>query len=248
MKALAVICIVFFCLVPDSFSQTNLSAQEPSFDPEEGKYFIVSTVFDLTTLPKAQDRVSIFSKLSNFGRSPVGYGLSLRGFQTSIRPQLYWSAGEGDGGFYTFGAYDFKPRRRYALTLVARTGEFVSLYLQERSRKFSKEFPRGEVTSKVVFLGGYDLKGVATPTNNALFNYKVLEEAGRGTQVGVLAAFVASTEKLKDSIDKLTVSLTGAPESLAELLANSINSKEVKLWEVSSISDPSVTQSTNITE
>jgi hypothetical protein len=207
----------------------------PGLDPDEGKYFIISTVFEIGTLPKPQDRLSILSKLANFSRSQVGYGLSLRGFQTSVRPQIYWSAGEGDGGFYTFGSYDFKPRHRYALTMIVRAGEFVSLYVQERSRKSSEEFPRGDNVSKVVFLGGHDLKGISTPKNNALFNYKVSEDADRTEHAGVMAALVISTSKLKDSIDKLLTSLDGAPESLAK----SYGRDEVKLWEVSSISEVS---------
>ena len=214
-----------------------VSAQEPTvpqgLDPEELKYFIVSTVFEIGSLPKPQDRISILSKLANFGRTQVGYGLSLRGFQTSVRPQVYWSAGEGDGGFYTFGSYEFRPRHRYALTMVARPGEFVSMYVQERGRKSSEEFPRGESSSKVSFLGGHELKGISTPKNNSQFNYKVSEDADRTEHAGVLAVIVIVTSKLKDSIDKLIVSLDSAPEGLAK----SYGKDEVRLWEVSSIAE-----------
>ncbi len=233
MRVVSLFFVVLLSLVSVVLAEQKTSLNSSGLDPEEGSYFIVSTVFEIGALPKSQGRLSILSKIATFGRSQVGYGLSLRAFQTSIRPQVYWSAGEGDGGFLTFGSYDFRPRHRYALTLVARAGEFISMYVQERSRKSSEAFPRGENISKVTFLGGHDLKGTAAPKNNVEFNYKVSEEAEKLEHVGVLAAFVASVPKLKDSIDKLTIKLDGAPESLA----TSLSADEVRLWEVSSLTE-----------
>jgi len=206
-------------------------AQDNSLDPLNGKYFVLSTVFDLLSLPRPQDRIQILSKLATFGRASVGYGLSLRGFKTSIRPQLYWSAGEGDGGFFTFGDYNFKPRHRYALTLVSRPGEFVALYLQERSKTVTDKEPLGSPTGPVVFLGGHDFKGVVTPKNNSVLSYKSPDEADRSEHVSLLAAFIAQPEKLKDSVEKLLQFLDGAPENLA----TSFKGSEIRLWEFSSV-------------
>lgn len=231
MRVFSLFLVVSLFLTNQAMAEQTAVSTSSSLEPQEGSYFIVSTVFEIAALPKGQGRLSILSKLASFGRSPVGYGLSLKVFQTSIRPQVYWSAGEGDGGFLTFGSYDFKPRHRYSLTLVARSGEFISLYVQERSRKGTLDSPEGESISKVVFLGGHDLKGISNPSNSAEFSYKDTEESERFEHAGVLAVLVASAPKLKDSIDKLLVRLDGAPESLAK----SLNASEVKLWEVSSV-------------
>ncbi len=212
-------------------SSNSGSSNPGSLDPEEGRYFVASVAFDLRALPRPQDRISIFSKLSNFGRSPVGYGVSLRGFKTSVRPQVYWSAADGDGGFFTFGDYPFKPRRRYTLTLVVRPGEFASLYVQERDRSPSKSEPLGKKLSTVSFLGGHELRGVSTPHNNSALNYRTAEDGTGANQVSVLAVFVAITDKLKDSTDKLVQSLSGAPERLAE----DFKPADVRLWEYSSV-------------
>ncbi len=217
--------ILLSCLNHHSKAESSVS----SLDPEEGKYFIVSAVFELAAVPRPLDRISIFSKLQSFGRTTVGYGLSLRGYQTSVRPQIYWSAGEGEGGFFTFGNFDFRPRHRYSITLVSRPGEFMSLYVQELNKRTSSEHPTGESISQVFFLGGHELKGIRTPRNVSQFNYKSSDELDRTEHAKVTAALVASPEKLKDSIDKLKDSLVGAPDTIA----TSLSKNEIKLWEVS---------------
>jgi len=225
----------FFVVLCLLLGVSSVAYGESSLDPEDGKHLIVSVVFELPGIPKPPGRLSILSKLVNFGRGANGYGISLKSFETSVRPQVFWSRADGKGGFYTFGDYPFKARQRYTMTLVGKPGEFLALYLEERDQVATPENPLGTPSGKVKFLGGQDIHDVSSPRNDAPLNYKSPADFGDGFSsdyARVLGAFVGIRESLPESREKLGRFLRGAPETTNSELERD----EVKLWEVSIVS------------
>lgn len=195
--------------------------------PEEGKYFVLSVGFELNSLPKS--RASIISYMTG-GNNPIGYGLSIKTFETSFRPQVYWHGGDSKGGFYTFGEYEFRAKQRYVLTIVGRPGEYLSLYLEERGRVATTEYPLGEPLKKVRFLGGHELSGVMTPVREATLNFRTPDDygEGRGEFAKVYGVFVANAQNIPDSREMLGRFLLGAPEAIVK----EIPSSQVAVWEI----------------
>lgn len=206
-------------------------ADDQSLDPEEGRYFILSVAFELEHTPRPPQRITIVSKVVNFGRSPNGFGLSLKAFNTSVRPQVYWSGADGSGGFYTFGDISFKARQRYVLTLVAFPKRFLALYIEPRSSTPTSQQALGDISGKIRFLGGQEISNVSTPKNNAELNYKSPEDYGeaRSERANVLGVLIATPRSFKDSRDRLTKELRGAPE----LLIDNLERGSIRLWELS---------------
>lgn len=203
------------------------AASSYAASPEEGKYFILSVGFEIQALPKS--RVSIVSQMSG-GNNPVGYGLSIKAFETSYRPQIYWHGGDGKGGFFTFGDFEFRPRQRYVMTIIGRPGEYISLYLEERGRVPREDYPLGEPSKRVRFLGGHELTGIATPSRAGSINFRTPEDygEGRGDFAKVFGVFVANATSIPDSREKLERFLIGAPESIVKEIPRG----ETLVWEI----------------
>ncbi len=149
-------------------------ASDDSLDPGADRYFLVSVDFKIASLPKMGRRQKLISKYASGGSPNPGWALAIRRLNTSTRPEIYWQNKDGKGGWYTFDNVRFERNQWYSLTLVARDGDLLSLYIQQLTTQGQNELSEeGDEPSELgvgaKFIGGYNLDGqLLTPTAAAL--------------------------------------------------------------------------------
>ena len=206
-------------------------ASDESLDPRPDRYFVVSVDFKITNLPRTGRRQKLIAKYSGKDSPYPGWAVAIRRLNTSTRPEVYWQDQSGNGGWYTFDNVRFEKNEWYAMTLVARDGELLSLYLQQlTSQPAATPADEDEEPSQLgvgaKFIGGYNLAGLsATPTTAALEFSPPLSENNefRGEVKHIL---LARPEKIPMRNEKLRGFLEGG----AGEIANRVEQTEVGLF------------------
>lgn len=181
-------------------------------DPRPGAPFLVSTLVTFDSLPRAGDRSLIISKYDGATLAAPGWAIALRRTQTKYRPEVYWKTAAG-GGWLTFSDYPFKPKRPYLVTLVAISGEFVGLYLQEVSLKNKTYTPQGQV----YFLGAHELSSTEVPESAAELSYVARADdrrdagalPGRGPRGTVSSVLIGEPGEVPKSVKMFLTYLDG---------------------------------------
>jgi len=206
-------------------------ASDESLDPRPDRYFVVSVDFKISSLPRTGRRQKLVAKYSGNDSPYPGWAVAIRRLNTSTRPEVYWQDQSGTGGWYTFDNVRFEKNQWYSMTLVARDGELLSLYLQQLTFQPSSTPSEDEEEPSSLgvgakFIGGYNLAGqIATPTAAALEFSPPFSENNefRGEIKHIL---LARPEKLPQRNEKLRGFLEGG----AGEIANRVEQAEVGLF------------------
>jgi len=203
-----------------------LAAQEPVafidsaesnevLDPKDGSLFIVSLNFKLEGSVSVADKsVSLVSKVTIDKDTARGWEVVLRREKTSLRAGVFWQ-GEGGGGSYIFDEVKIIKDKYYTLSLIAKTGEYLALYLEEVG------------SSNVIFLGGYDISKRITPKTLAPLTIKRPREKRRNFNGEVIEVLIANvTSQMPKDIAQCKKLLQGG----AEGIVRQIKEDEISLW------------------
>ena len=224
--------------VPETASDAKLFSIEstPLLDPSRGQVFVVSLELTFERIPSSDFRQNIAAKYQATSSPYAGWAIAVHKFRTALRPEIYWKDSDGLGGWLSFNDYNFVPGTTYAITLLAKAGEFLNLYVEELSgpehaldeASGDNIEPKGEGSSLgVQFLGGHDASKVAIPNSSAALlvgsmNYG--EKAYRGDVSAVLVGTVAEFPgKYAADAKKL---LAGGPVQLI----NRLKQEQVELF------------------
>lgn len=195
-------------------------------DPQDGQYFLVSTVVRFDELPEVGQRENLIAKYESKNFPYYGWALGIHRFETSIRPAVYWKDSQGKGGWFTFNSINLSKRKYYAITLVAKDGEFIQLYAEELNVLQDKEvFNAKEFAVKnparSSFKGAYSLAKIAAPKSeqNLLF----------GTYKKRFSAFVSNLLIATPSSLELST-IERQIKGGAETLVGSLKANEIQLW------------------
>lgn len=213
---------------PDGEAQNQILR---TLDPKPDRGFVASILFMMERLPPEDSRYSIATKISNESRYNLGWGMFIKRFETSVRPEVYWQ-GAADGAGTVLERYDFRPRIFYALTLVARPGEYLGVYVQplgsaplyrdRNLRSTADEAYRAEKDSKhgpVSFLGGADLAELKLPESSTALTFGVARKNSRGLSGWVREVLVAYPKTLPKTISDYQNFLDGGPSRIAARLS-----------------------------
>lgn len=190
--------------VPETASDAKLLSIEstPQLDPTRGQVFVVSLELRFERLPGSDFRQNIAAKYQATSSPYAGWAIAVHKFRTALRPEIYWKDGEGLGGWLSFNDYNFVPNQSYAITLLAKAGEFINLYVEELSEPIDSVDgasginiePKSDASRiGVQFLGGHNANNVALPRSSAALlvgsmNYG--EKAFRGDVSSVLVGTI----------------------------------------------------------
>lgn len=206
------------------------SAKE--LDPALGKSFFVSFLFRFERLPPKGKREHIVSKIDK--RMPLpGWVLGVSRTETSLRPEVYWRGTDRSGGWFDFDAYRFRPGVWYAVTLVARVGDYLLLFIQALEAPFgqvvagapSKKIA-SSVTSLPVFLGGVDVRRVRWPRSRAALRIGAVKGRQAAFEGEVTDLLIGSRPKIPDDIEQLKEFIAGGPAAIV----GKLKSEEIALW------------------
>lgn len=205
-------------------------------DPEEDELFLVSFMLRFDTLPLVGKRNNIVAKYERDRQPYPGWAVAVHRLSTSVRPEVYWRGEDGKGGWLTFADVEFLPNRWYAMSVVARPGKMISVYIQALAphdhagaRSASGWVQVGDVLEPlgdVIFAGGHDISGLQTP--RTVSDLQVGAKArGKTAFRGDIAHLLISTPtELSLSIDNLRTALSGGPLTIRRLFA----ADDVQLW------------------
>lgn len=220
----------------DAPSGIRSVATDADLDPKPGKYFVASVVLTMTAPPRTGKRQKFLWKYGGATKANPGWALAIRRFSTSIRPEVYWQGEDGKGGWFVFDRVRLRHNRWFALTLVAKAGEFMSMYVQEVGLPAGSDAaPAAEtaqdtddpmLADEPLFLGGYALPGVVvSPSTEPLSLAPRVFDSGdfRGS---VRSLLVASPDRLPKNRDRLIGLLSGGPDEIAGRLAEG----ELGIW------------------
>lgn len=215
----------------EPMSSNRFVDSTPALDPGPDNYFVSSVIFRVTSLPRVGKRQKLIGKYQASNKPGAGWAIVLRRLSTSTRPEVYWQSADGKGGWFTFERFRFLKDRFYALTMVSRPGDFMSLYVEEIKPDEAKELAQSEQTTGGIFedepgayqervsgpqfLGGYTLGEVNLQSTDARLEFAPrVVDAGefRGEVTSVL---VARPAKLPKNREKLQELLTGGPLEFA---------------------------------
>jgi len=206
-------------------------------DPVAGRAFLVGVQLELLRLPQEGKRAGIVSKVLESRSNSNGWGIYLKRFATSVRPEIFWRGAE-QGAMFTFERFDFRPRSKYVLFLCWDGGQALSAYVQElegnptrRARgvrggtlRASVDVPI-ETNPRLTYLGSFPVAVQDLPRSGTPI------ALGRPLRKGVTfagiieRAFVATPERLPGGAD-LEAFLDGGLEHVADKLAGA----DRKLW------------------
>lgn len=212
-------------------SNSSFYARVPAdklLDPQDGQYFIVSTIVRFDKLPKIAQRENLIAKYESKNFPYYGWALGIHRFETSVRPAVYWKDSQGKGGWFTFNSINLSKRKYYAITLVAKDGEFIQLYAEELNVLRDKEVfnaknlaIQGNANVQSSFKGAYSLANVAAPSSNESLYF--------GAYKNDFSAFVSNILiATPSSLDVSTIEqrIKGG----AETLVRSLKQSEIQIW------------------
>ncbi len=193
--------------------RTSSSISVPSrvtFDPAAERDFLVSFIVSLERLPNEGQRQHLVGKYTN--RAPYeGWAVGVRKLTTSLRPEVYWRGQDGSGGWMSFDEAKLKPQTPYALTLVARPGQFAALFYQELQANSDGGF---DSVGKPTYAGAQELLGVRTPKTEAPLNVGIrLPHTDRflGEISRLLISYPTNLPRKFDQMDPL---ISGGPAAV----------------------------------
>lgn len=194
-------------------------------NPTPDKFYILSTVVRFDKLPDAEKHENLIAKYEAKTFPYQGIALAVHRYKTSIRPAVYWKDEKGKGGWFTFNDVNFTKKSYYALTLIAKEGDFVQLYVEELNNLANKELFTAKTNTTEnkdgLFKGAYSIAGIQSPSNTSSLNF--------GTYKEDFSAFVSNlliAKKSKLSLDSLEKFIKGGPEAIASTLSQD----EISLW------------------
>lgn len=216
----------------DNKLESNLSfyakvAADKLLDPEEGKYFVVSTVVRFDELPEVGKRENLIAKYESKSSPYYGWALGIHRFRTSTRPAVYWKDRQGKGGWFTFNSINLAKRKYYAITVVVKDREFIQLYAEELNvlqdkEVFTAKNPDLEKTAaRSLFKGAYSLAEVGTPSSDQSLLFGTYK---KGFSAFVSNLLIAEPNNLQ--LAKIEEFIKGG----AEKLVSSLDEKEILLW------------------
>lgn len=129
-------------------------------DPSDDRFFILSLKIIFKELPPIGSRQKIVSKYETLKRPYAGWALALNRQSTSTRPSFYFKDSKGKGGWFAFEAQDFEVGKPYRISVFAKPGEFIEMYLSETD----------EVENSLK-LGAFSLSEISSPktSSNLIF-------------------------------------------------------------------------------
>lgn len=211
-----------------------------NLDPSPDNFFIVSTYIKIDELPKLGRRQKIIGKYLD-KKPSSGWALGIKRLSTSVRPEIYFQGEDSEvsgSGWYTFEKVKFKRKHWYAITVVFKKAEAVSLFLEEIADpsifKLNTEnndtdiIPVAEANEQhdPIFLGGYDFSKVMFKSTDANMVFAPME-VENGEFKGELAdLLIINTKELNFSENELSKIIKGGPQKLA----GNFNPESVVFW------------------
>ena len=211
---------------------------DDSLNPQSKKYFVASVHFKLGSPPRTGKRQRLLCKYDTTDANIPGWALALRRTDTSLRPEVWWQDGKGQGGWFTFDRMKLDRHRWYALTLVARNNDLLSLYLQNVPEPGGNASDAMTVSSSeadadeeatdlgVKFLGGYNISGTAAASTAADLQFVPLTPTGGDFKGAMTKILIAQPDRLPPNQTKLRELIAGGSESLA----GKFSEDEISLW------------------
>lgn len=195
------------------------------FDPAPGKAFLVAFTLRFNQLPKEQERQKIVFKYRTEKPPYPGWAFGVRRSSGVIRPQLYWQPVNGGGGWFTFEQFPFVDNQLYTFIVLARPGEYLSLYVEKVTPAPKQTGFLQAPAPSVEFAGGYSLASIGTPATSAPLG--VGSESSRsGPRNEVQELLVAHPETSPASIDEAKAWLDGGIEAITKR----IGENNIMLW------------------
>jgi len=184
-----------------------------SLDPQADQLFLLAFKVKFDRLPNVGHRQNIIEKYEadEFPYSGWSFGVSQLG--TSFRPEFYWRDQAGEGGWYTFADFEAKSNRWYYFTVLARSDQYASLFMETSGRE-----PQ--------FLGGVSLQKVQNPQSSSDLLLGAVREGEIAFMGDLGSVLIATPGELPGSPEELSAFIAGGPESLVQ----KIGKEELKLW------------------
>jgi len=206
-------------------------ASSEAFELKKGQTFLISFAFRLSSLPPIGHRQKIISKFLGSKSPYSGWAIAIHHLRTSMRPEVYWRGRKGRGGWLSFEKVFLQPERWYAITLFVQAGEFMSLYLEDLARvsdellspsaspaAFPLEASQGRSESRVVFLGGHDIRNIGTPNTSAPLYIGSPKTGASAFQGEIAHLLIGYPKEFSTSIGELRKTLRGGPVQIVSQL------------------------------
>lgn len=218
----------------DALSGIRSVASDRQLDPQQGGYFVASFVVTMTSPPRTGKRQKFLWKYGGEKGTNPGWAIALRRFSTSIRPEVYWQGNDGKGGWYLFDRVRLRYGHWFALTFVARPGEFLSMYAQEVGPVDSVEIRPVAASDgddaigsdNPRFLGGYGLQGVTIDASPEVLSLAPRVFDSGDFRGAVRSMLIAAPQRLPKNRERFLELIRGGPDEIAPRFAES----ELGLW------------------
>ncbi len=204
-------------------------------DPQAGQIFLVSAKFRLIELPAVGVREKIVVKYDGNNKPYPGWAIALHRFSSSARPSVYWKNIKGEGGWYTFNAVSLNPGKWYVITLLARGGDFLSVYLEKLPAKtggiegesVSVANSVADSSRSISFCGGFDVSdaGLAKTASPLIVSGLIVNGKGGGVEVESL--LIASPPLGRPTVEEVKRIIAGGP---AAAIHQGIDPADLLLW------------------
>ncbi len=208
---------------------------DETLDPDDKELFVVSFSIKLSQIPRLGSRQKLIYKYAANSPPYAGWALALHRTKTSLRPEVYWQGAAGKGGWYTFDEVALDTNAWFTLTLLGKSGKFISLYLEdgslrngarssqpglsERELSEAAHLAKHDV-SHVRFLGGFDVDDVMTPESDGKLFVRSLGSNSGNFRAQIRDVLLGHTPSNFASVSSVEGVLRNGSVGLAEMLGS----------------------------
>jgi hypothetical protein len=203
---------------------------DQNLDPTDNQLFVVSFEVKLSQIPRQGQRQKLIYKYAADLPPYSGWALAIHRTKTSLRPEVYWQDTIGKGGWYTFNDVELDPNSWYRLTLLGKPKEFLSLYIEDEkgvSSLVKAEIavdvdgnPSVSPSSKIRFLGGFDVADVLSPQSDGKLYVRSLGSNSGNFRAQIRDVLLGHTQMTFASVPLVKGVLRDGSNGLAKLLGN----------------------------
>ncbi|RMG40189.1 MAG: hypothetical protein D6719_11765 [Candidatus Dadabacteria bacterium] len=181
-------------------------------NPDEKNDFLIAGWFNLKTLPREGEQITLLSKVDKGKLVKPGYALKLIGERQGVRALVYWRDNFGSGGWKPFETVDLVPHHWFMLALSFYQGRYLGLHYRSISDKSFK------------LLGGHEFESEVFPAADS--NLLIASSGFRG-KIGPFGVFRPHNleQRLSKLLDEIFSSSLGE-----ERITAVFNSQEVSFW------------------
>ena len=198
-----------------------------ALDPRSDQTFLLSFWVRFERDPEVGQRQNIIAKYHSEKYPYAGWAFAVNRLSTSLRPQVYWKGRDGSGGWFTFGEAEMRSGSWYAFYLLAKPGEFISLFLKPLGQNISGEQGVDLDLKEVEFLGGHELKVDAVPLTDSSLILGTKRKGGNSFSGRIANILLANTS---DQLPKDVADLKAVLAQSVTTLARRFGDQQIALW------------------